>query len=451
MNTTAEIATPDPSNISVNPSASEAESSSDNFASPRLCVSDAPEIDNGVHPGFGTGRRPNGKVGRLPKTLRDQLNQMILDGVSYPDIIARLGDAGKDLKPDNISQWKKRGYQDWLLYHEWLEDISCKSEFSNDILAAPDSISMHQAGLRVAASQMFDQLRLFKAKSDGEASISSQPEKFARLVNALSRLSREALVFKKYEDARQKEQQHAVALPQLDENRDLNENEENLIQDRWDRAFKIHPNHLRSKTPITGPRSSSSSTVPQVSKPAVSQASQPAELSPVDQHTQSTTIDSSDCATEIRVDSRSFAVEKTSPLLPSLPSVESAPPVPSTPAFPISVQPRPSAIKNPSSSSFENQGETDLRPKIENSPETCLSCNTPLPPLLPNGERPDSWCPKCGTSLYDPGTRHLFCPHCTVGIKQLFVDGIRKSDKCPECFGQLPPCERNTDELSHAE
>jgi hypothetical protein len=52
MNTTAEIATPDSSNISVNPSASEAESSSDNFASPRLCVSDAPEIDNGVHPAF---------------------------------------------------------------------------------------------------------------------------------------------------------------------------------------------------------------------------------------------------------------------------------------------------------------------------------------------------------------------------------------------------------------
>src|SRR5437588_11377159 len=34
--------------------------------------------------------RGNGFVARLPKALRDQLNQMMLDGVSYPDIIERF-------------------------------------------------------------------------------------------------------------------------------------------------------------------------------------------------------------------------------------------------------------------------------------------------------------------------------------------------------------------------
>jgi phage FluMu gp28-like protein len=113
-------------------------------------------------------------------------------------------------------------------------------------------------------------------------------------------------------------------------------------------SIRIHRPAFRS----LGEGRSSSLTVPQVSKPAVSQASEPAELSPVDQPTQST------------------AVEKTSPLLPSLPSVESAPPVPSTPAFPISVQPRPSAIKNPASSSFENQREAEPRPKFKNDGDT---------------------------------------------------------------------------------
>src|ERR1043166_4214942 len=35
--------------------------------------------------------RANGKIARLPKTARDQINRWILDGVTYPDIIYRLG------------------------------------------------------------------------------------------------------------------------------------------------------------------------------------------------------------------------------------------------------------------------------------------------------------------------------------------------------------------------
>ena len=52
--------------------------------------------------------RPNGKIARLPKPVRDHINHWLLDEVAYPDIIQRLDDHGKDLTPDNISQWKKR-------------------------------------------------------------------------------------------------------------------------------------------------------------------------------------------------------------------------------------------------------------------------------------------------------------------------------------------------------
>jgi len=48
--------------------------------------------------------RGNGRIARLPKHLRDQVNTLMRDGVSYPDIIQRLGEHGKDLKPDNLSQ-----------------------------------------------------------------------------------------------------------------------------------------------------------------------------------------------------------------------------------------------------------------------------------------------------------------------------------------------------------
>ena len=81
--------------------------------------------------------RGKGKIARLPKALRDQINEWILDGLSYPDIIERLGDQGKELKPGHLSEYKKRGHQDWLRQREWFEHVTAKSEFAQDLLAAP--------------------------------------------------------------------------------------------------------------------------------------------------------------------------------------------------------------------------------------------------------------------------------------------------------------------------
>src|SRR6267142_3412438 len=170
--------------------------------------------------------RGNGKIARLPKIIRDQINNWILDGVTYPDIIQRLGEHGKDLKPDHISQWKKRGYQDWLRQREWLEHLTSKSEFSTDILAAPDSSALHEAGLRLAASQMFDQLMRFSASANA-ADSKGQPEQFSRLVNALSRLTREALAFQKYRAATAKE--NTLELKRLDPNRKSSEKERDVV------------------------------------------------------------------------------------------------------------------------------------------------------------------------------------------------------------------------------
>jgi hypothetical protein len=186
-----------------------------------------------VHPCF-SGNRGNGKVARLPKDIREHLNNMILDGVSYAEIIRRLGEPAEHLKPDNIHQWKKYGYQDWLLEREWLERVSSKAEFSTDVLAAPDSSNLHEAGLRIAAAQMFDQLMRFNAASQNGAS--DQPEKFARLVNALSRLTREALAFQKYRDALAKA---IVELKECDPDRDLVANELLMLVNKMDHTFKV--------------------------------------------------------------------------------------------------------------------------------------------------------------------------------------------------------------------
>src|SRR6266446_10927332 len=56
------------------------------------------------------GHKRNGKVAQLPKALRHKINTMLDDGHSYPNIILALGEDGKGLKPDHISNWKDGGY-----------------------------------------------------------------------------------------------------------------------------------------------------------------------------------------------------------------------------------------------------------------------------------------------------------------------------------------------------
>src|SRR6266581_3037189 len=80
------------------------------------------------HPAFGTAHRGNGNVARLPKSVRDQINNWMLDGVPYAEIIGRLGEQGKHLKPDHLYQWKKRGHKDWLVQQDWLAERRARRE-----------------------------------------------------------------------------------------------------------------------------------------------------------------------------------------------------------------------------------------------------------------------------------------------------------------------------------
>jgi len=67
---------------------------------------------------MGWRPRPrNGKIARLPKAIRDHINQMIEDGVPYRAIIDRLKDSGTPppiaISEMNLSNWRQGGYQDW--------------------------------------------------------------------------------------------------------------------------------------------------------------------------------------------------------------------------------------------------------------------------------------------------------------------------------------------------
>jgi len=78
-------------------------------------------------------RTGNGKIARLPKALRDELNRRLRDGVPGWSLVAWLNSlpevrtvlaaqfGGSPIGEQNLSQWRKRGYRDWEVMQEALE------------------------------------------------------------------------------------------------------------------------------------------------------------------------------------------------------------------------------------------------------------------------------------------------------------------------------------------
>lgn len=72
----------------------------------------------------------NGKIARLPKAIRDRLNQQIQDGVLGKDLVRWLNGLNEvqdmllanfnanQITEQNLSEWKQGGYQDWLAHQE---------------------------------------------------------------------------------------------------------------------------------------------------------------------------------------------------------------------------------------------------------------------------------------------------------------------------------------------
>src|SRR5271166_4326040 len=71
-----------------------------------------------------------GKIARLPRSLRNELNQRLDDGHPTDDLLAWLNQqphvktlidrefAGQPINPQNLTNWRQGGYQHWLEQQE---------------------------------------------------------------------------------------------------------------------------------------------------------------------------------------------------------------------------------------------------------------------------------------------------------------------------------------------
>ena len=74
-----------------------------------------------------------GKIARLPKTIRDELNQRLengetggsladwLNGLPEVQAIMKAHFAGAEIREQNLSEWRKGGYLEWLRHQQAME------------------------------------------------------------------------------------------------------------------------------------------------------------------------------------------------------------------------------------------------------------------------------------------------------------------------------------------
>ena len=144
-----------------------------------------------------TARRRQGKVARLPRAIRQRVNEMLDDGLTYPQVIASLGTDGQDLTPRAVMSWKGGGYQDYLRQQRLAEQCRRSQDRAFDLIRQNHPINAFQATQQLAAAQICE-----VAAESGAAVLSdalqANPLNYFRMLNSFSRLTTGGLKCEKH-------------------------------------------------------------------------------------------------------------------------------------------------------------------------------------------------------------------------------------------------------------
>jgi hypothetical protein len=120
----------------------------------------------------------NGKIARLPREIRNQLNRRLHDGEPGVELVTWLNSlpeaqavlkAEFDERPvseQNLSEWKQGGYRDWVLQQETLELLGRMADDGDELKQAVKEPLTDKLALWVAARYVVATKALSEA--DGE-------------------------------------------------------------------------------------------------------------------------------------------------------------------------------------------------------------------------------------------------------------------------------------------
>jgi len=149
-------------------------------------------------------RRPGpvSKIAQLPTELRALVNQLLDQSKTYDEVVDEMAKHGISLNADNVSKWFNGPYQDYLAALEWRDELQQLRDHALSFGQEEGSVRFQEGVVQIGLTQIFRAMKENHFKDDAANSL--------RLFNSLARLSREALVIRKYAD--QQAQQKAVEL-----------------------------------------------------------------------------------------------------------------------------------------------------------------------------------------------------------------------------------------------
>jgi hypothetical protein len=161
-------------------------------------------------------RRRRGKVARLPQHLRDQVNRMLDDGLPYKTIIEKLGDAGKHLNEDNITNWRRGGFADYLKAQTIQQRAQAQIEAAADI-ARDTSGHVQASRMREAIGEIamlaYLQTLLEHGEHIANESLTKNPVKMITLMNSLCSMAHSARQFEKLRNPVRAQSPPAASMP----------------------------------------------------------------------------------------------------------------------------------------------------------------------------------------------------------------------------------------------
>ena len=122
----------------------------------------------------------NGKIARLPREIREQVNRQLDDGVPGKDIVDWLNTLpetramllekfdDRPIRAQNLSEWKAGGYRDWQLRQETLEAVRSLSEEAGALAGAAGQPLTEMLSVWTAARYAVAAKKLAADEKNGE-------------------------------------------------------------------------------------------------------------------------------------------------------------------------------------------------------------------------------------------------------------------------------------------
>jgi hypothetical protein len=149
--------------------------------------------------------RSSGKIDRMPEHLRDTVNQMLLNGFTYREIVAYLKDNGQELSQMSVQRYAEK----YLATVEMLQISQANFKLlAEEVEKCPD-LDFSEVGLRIASQQMLNALTSAQTEQWEEVA----PDKIVKNLIGLTR----AISYKRKTDLELKTEQEAA----LDANKTL--------------------------------------------------------------------------------------------------------------------------------------------------------------------------------------------------------------------------------------